>query len=96
MVVGSNNWEEGTHVNGIVIVSRVRILGIQIDRKLEQLEDNWTLAIEKMMRYAKYVIYTQQNENEKLRSEVNGVSLECEFAFWEGNWGILEGGSASW
>jgi hypothetical protein len=48
MVVGTENWEIGERVHNIEIVDKVNILGVQIDRKLEQLEHNWERIIGKM------------------------------------------------
>jgi hypothetical protein len=38
MVVGHERWVTGTRVHGIEIVKSVKLLGIKIDRKLEELD----------------------------------------------------------
>jgi len=50
MVVGSDRILVGEQVVEIEVVDCVKILGIKIDRKLTQLEDNWATAIGKMER----------------------------------------------
>ncbi len=50
MVVGSDDWPEGEQIGGITIVSKVKVLGIEIDRKLVLLENNWKDTINRMRR----------------------------------------------
>jgi hypothetical protein len=54
MVVGSNEWLPGSQVHGIGVVEQVTILGITIDRRLTNLDDNWEKAILKMQRLVGY------------------------------------------
>ncbi len=54
MVVGSNEWETGNRFLRIEIVNKVKILGIVIDRKLENLDENWEEALSKMERISRY------------------------------------------
>jgi hypothetical protein len=54
MVTGNDEWAVGTKVMDIEIVERVNILGITIDRKIEELDVNWEKAIPKMRRLTGY------------------------------------------
>jgi hypothetical protein len=54
MVVGGDDWGVGGRVHGIEIVEKVTILGIVIDRKLEDLNANWDNSITKMQWLALY------------------------------------------
>ncbi len=54
MVVGSDDWPEGEQIGGITIVSKVKVLGIEIDRKLVLLDNNWQEAILRMRRLSGY------------------------------------------
>jgi hypothetical protein len=54
MVVGNDDWVVGGRVHGIEIVEKVTILGIVIDRKLDNLNSNWEKSITKMQRLALY------------------------------------------
>jgi len=50
MVCGTEDWLVGNTVEGITIVEKITVLGMDIDRKLEQLDVNWDRAILKMKR----------------------------------------------
>jgi hypothetical protein len=54
MISGSEQWGIGTKIHDVVIVGEVTILGIKIDRKLEQLRENWDKAILRMQRLTNY------------------------------------------
>ena len=54
MACGGDTWGIGTDISGITIVEKVNILGIEIDRKLETLENNWTKCISKVTRLCNY------------------------------------------
>ncbi len=54
MIAGFEQWGVGLFIQGIHVVSSVKVLGIKIDRKLEKLNDNWEEVITKMMRLAGY------------------------------------------
>jgi hypothetical protein len=54
MIAGSEQWRVGLYVQGIRVVSNVKVLGIKIDRKLEKINDNWEDVITKMRRLAGY------------------------------------------
>ncbi len=54
MIAGSEQWGVGLYIQGIRVVSNVKVLGIKIDRKLEKLNDNWEDVITKMRRLAGY------------------------------------------
>jgi hypothetical protein len=54
MVAGCDEWRVGMRVMEIEIVDKVTILGVTIDRKLEELDANWDKAIVKMRRLAGY------------------------------------------
>jgi hypothetical protein len=54
MIVGSDDWHEGDQICGITIVNKVKVLGIEIDRKLAHLENNWNEAINRMRRLSGY------------------------------------------
>jgi hypothetical protein len=54
MISGSEQWGIGTKIHDVVIVGEVMILGIKIDRKLDQLRDNWENAILRMQRLTNY------------------------------------------
>ncbi len=54
MIAGSEQWRVGLLIQGIRVVSNVKVLGIKIDRKLEKINDNWEDVITKMRRLAGY------------------------------------------
>jgi hypothetical protein len=54
MVTGSDEWLVGQRICGIKIVGEITLLGIKIDRKLENLDDNWVRVINKMRRLSGY------------------------------------------
>ncbi len=54
MIAGSEQWRVGLYIQGIRVVSNVKVLGIKIDRKLEKINDNWEDVITKMKRLAGY------------------------------------------
>jgi hypothetical protein len=54
MITGTNEWEAGRVINGIMVVEEVKILGIRIDRNLVNLDDNWETIILNMSRIAGY------------------------------------------
>jgi hypothetical protein len=54
MIVGSDEIGIGEVVQGIKIVGEVKILGVKIDRKLQNLDLNWNEAIQKMERIANF------------------------------------------
>ncbi len=54
MVGGVDDWQEGQQVCGVTIVNKVRLLGIEIDRKLERLDENWNDVISRMRRLSGY------------------------------------------
>ncbi len=54
MVVGNEEWVVGSRVHVIEIVDKVTILGITIDRTLNDLDANWNRAITKMQRLTAY------------------------------------------
>lgn len=54
MIVGTDRVGTGTMVNGIVVVDKVKILGLTIDRKLTELGKNWEVAIRKMEKLANF------------------------------------------
>jgi hypothetical protein len=45
MVVGSDNWQIGRRIDDIVIVNEIILLGVQIDRRLSRLDENWEKII---------------------------------------------------
>jgi hypothetical protein len=51
MVAGCEDWQIGINVHGITVVDKVCVLGVEIDRKLSRLNENWEKVIEKMRRY---------------------------------------------
>jgi hypothetical protein len=51
MVCGIDAWDNGEKIHGIEVVDSIRVLGIYIDRKLNDLNRNWDEAILKMRRY---------------------------------------------
>jgi hypothetical protein len=51
MICGTDEWEIGASINGITVVNYINVLGIRIDRKLEELDANWDAAILKMRRF---------------------------------------------
>ncbi len=54
MVVGSDNRQIGRSIDDIVIVNEVTLLGVQIDRRLSRLDENWEKVIVKMRRLSGY------------------------------------------
>jgi hypothetical protein len=54
MIVGTENWPVGNQIGGITIVDKVKVLGVGIDRRLGQLENNWYEAITRMRRLSGY------------------------------------------
>ncbi len=54
MVAGSNEYIVGSKIEDIEIVSSVKILGVRIDRTLEQLGENWEEKIRKMERLSNF------------------------------------------
>jgi hypothetical protein len=54
MVAGSDNWQIGQRIDDIVIVNYITLLGVQIDRKLSRLDENWEKVIAKMRRLSGY------------------------------------------
>jgi hypothetical protein len=54
MVCGTEDYVIGSKVEDIVVVSQVKILGITIDRKLENLNQNWEEKIAKMERLGNF------------------------------------------
>jgi len=54
MVCGTENFAIGSKVCDILVVDKVKILGITIDRKLENLEQNWEEKIAKMERLSNF------------------------------------------
>jgi hypothetical protein len=51
MVAGCEDWQIGINIHGITVVDKVCVLGVEIDRKLSRLNENWEKVIEKMRRY---------------------------------------------
>jgi hypothetical protein len=51
MICGIDAWEIGEKIHGIEVVDSIRVLGIYIDRKLNDLNRNWDESIVKMRRY---------------------------------------------
>ncbi len=51
MVAGCEEWQIGINIHGITVVDKVCVLGVEIDRKLSRLNENWEKVIEKMRRY---------------------------------------------
>jgi exonuclease III len=51
LVAGSEDWPTGINVQGITVVDKVCVLGVEIDRRLVRLNENWDNVIEKMRRY---------------------------------------------
>jgi hypothetical protein len=51
MVCGIDAWEIGEKIHGIEVVDSIRVLGIYIDRKLNDLNRNWDESILKMRRH---------------------------------------------
>jgi hypothetical protein len=45
---------KGSEVGGITVVDSVHILGIDIERKLEQMDRNWEGVITKIRRFCKF------------------------------------------
>jgi len=54
MVCGTEEYAVGTKVEDIEIVEQVKILGVIIDRKLENLQVNWEDKIAKMVRLSNF------------------------------------------
>jgi len=54
MVCGTENFATGTKVHDIEVVDRVKILGLTIDRKLENLDVNWEEKVAKMERLSNF------------------------------------------
>jgi len=54
MIVGSDDHGVGEVIEGIKVVGEVKILGVKIDRKVENLDINWQEAIVKMNRIANF------------------------------------------
>jgi len=54
MVTGTEDYQIGSTVEEIEVVSCVKILGVIIDRKLERLGDNWDEKIRKMERLGNF------------------------------------------
>jgi hypothetical protein len=54
MVTGVNTYDVGERIHGIEIVGKVSILGITIDRKLDELDENWERGISKMRKLCGY------------------------------------------
>jgi hypothetical protein len=54
MVTGVDTYDEGERLQGIEIVGRVNILGITIDRKLNELDENWERGISKKRKLCGY------------------------------------------
>ncbi len=48
MICGTEEWGAGVSIHGITVVDNINVLGIWIDRKLEELDANWDAAILKM------------------------------------------------
>ncbi len=51
MICGREEWGTGDSISGITVVNNINVLGIRIDRKLEELDANWDAAILKMRRF---------------------------------------------
>jgi hypothetical protein len=51
MVCGIDAWDNGEIIHGIEVVDSIRVLGIYIDRKINELNRNWDESILKMRRY---------------------------------------------
>ncbi len=54
MIVGTENWPVGNQIGGITIVDKVKVLGVGIDRRLGQLDNNWHEAVTRMRRLSGY------------------------------------------
>jgi hypothetical protein len=54
MIVGTENWPVGNQIGGITIVDKVKVLGVGIDRRLGQLDNNWHEAAIRMRRLSGY------------------------------------------
>jgi hypothetical protein len=48
MICGTEEWATWASIHGITVVNNINVLGIRIDRKLEELDVNWDAAILKM------------------------------------------------
>ncbi len=48
LVAGSGDWPVGINIHGITVVDKVCVLGVEIDRKLTRLNENWDKVLEKM------------------------------------------------
>ena len=54
MVVGTEDVRVGATISGITVVERVKILGIVIDRRLDDLNCNWTMVTNKIARLVNF------------------------------------------
>jgi hypothetical protein len=54
MVCGGENWMTGQKILGIAVVEKVKIVGIEIDRKIEKLSENWDTVAKKMVNQVKF------------------------------------------
>ena len=54
MVTGGEGAQVGSKIGEITVVDSISVLGIKIDRKLENLEDNWEKAAGKMENFSRY------------------------------------------
>jgi hypothetical protein len=54
MITGSDAWDGTESVAGIKVVSKIKILGFELDRKLMNLDGNWTRIIANMRKICRY------------------------------------------
>ena len=54
MITGGEDAQAGSKIGEITVVDSISVLGIKIDRKLENLDDNWEKAAGKMENFSRY------------------------------------------
>ena len=54
MIMGGDGERIDSEIHGIKIVEKIEILGVVIDRRLENLNNNWERALRKMVNKANY------------------------------------------
>ena len=54
MITGGDGERVGSEIHGFKIVDNIEILGIKIDRRLGQIDENWEKALGKMVNKANY------------------------------------------
>ena len=54
MITGGDGERIGDIIEGIKIVDSIEVLGVKIDRKLQNLDENWEKTLRKMTNQSNY------------------------------------------